>query len=338
MSYEEELEALQAEAMDEFEGETNDTNTDDSQHEESIDASDNKEEIENDGEDSEGNENENDNEDGNELENEDDETYEDNNDDTSDNSDSNSSENNSNFEPVEVTINGQTISLNSQEELLQFVKKGGSSAKVTSRKSENDQVIEQGKLSQNDLALLIDAKNGNKAAIAKLAKDSGIDIYDIDDDAAAGYKQQFQANIATEVDHVAEDIMQDTQLHESFKQVVSTVPKDFAEVLSTDASALRHFADHVKSGLAQKVIPEAIKQQMLHGGTFLENYAKIGREMSESKEAPEKSKTKRKENPRADNLRKRAANPKSKNKGTRTKVTGDDVWNLSDEDFKKQYM
>ncbi len=337
MSYEEELEALQAEAMDELEGETNDTDTDDNQHEESTDTSDNEGEIEDDGEDSERNEDEDDYEDGEELDDQEDEDDEIDDDDTSDNSDSDSSEDSNDFEPVEVTIGGQTITLNSQEELLQFVQKKDT-GKTKSRKSDIDQVVEQGKLSQDDLALLIDAKNGNKAAIAKLAKDSGIDIYDIDDDAAAGYKQQFQAQLATEVDNVASDIMEDTQLHETFKQVVSTVPQDFAGVLSTDANALKHFAGHVKSGLAQKIIPEAMKQQMLQGGTFLENYAKIGREMSESKEAPEKSKTKRKENPRAEKLRKRASNQKGKNKGTKTKVTGDDVWNLSDEDFKKQYM
>ena len=339
MSYEDELEALQEEAMAELEGETNDTDTDDNQREESTGDTDNDGEAEDDGEHTEEDENEDDYEDGEELdEDEEDEDDEDNDDDSSDDSDNDSSENNDDFEPIEVFVNNQSITLNSLDELKKFVKNGSKSKVVRNRKSENDQIIEQGGLSKSDLALLIDAKNGNKAAISKLAKDSGVDIFDIDDNAAEGYKQEFQAQIATEVDNVASDIMEDTQLHDEFKKVVSGVPQDFAQSIATDAKALRHFADHVKSGLAQKVIPEAIKAQMLQGGTFMENYARIGRAMSEETKDPTKSKTKRKENPRAKKLRERAKNHKGSNKGTKTKVTGDDVWNMSSEDFNKKYM
>ncbi len=339
MSYEDELETLQEEAMAELEGETNDTNADDNQPEESIDDTDNGEEVENDGEDFERDEDEDDQEDGNDIDEEEVEDDEDDNDDTSDSPDSDTEEGSNDFEPVEIKVGNQTITLNSQEELLQFVKQGGTSNdQPKSRKSEVDQITEQGKLSKEDLALLIDAKNGNKAAIAKLAKDSGVDIYDLSDDEAAGYEQQFQAHLATEVDNVASDIMDDVQLHTEFKQVVGGVPQDFAQYIASDAGALKNFAGHVKSGLAQKIIPEAIKQQMLSGGTFLDNYAKIGREMSDEKKPPEESKTKRKENPRAEKLRKRAGNHKGKNKGTKTKITGEDVWNMSSEDFNKKYM
>ena len=337
MSYEEELEALQSEALAEIEGEDNDTNTDDSEREESIDSTDDDGEVEDDREDSEGDEGEDDFEDDEDLDDEDEDDSDDD-DDTSDGEDIDSEESSSDFEPVEVKINGQTISLNSQEELMAFVKKGGQDAPKRHRKSQNEQIIEQGKLSQSDLTLLIDAKKGNKAAIAQLAKQANVDIYDLDEDAANGYQQEFQPQYASEVDEVAEDIMQDTQLHEAFKEVVNTVPQDFAELLATNADSLRNFAEHVKSGLAQKVIPEAIKAQMLHGGTFIDNYAKIGREMSQSKEAPEKSKTKRKENPRAEKLRQRAKNHKGSNKGTKTKISGDDIWNMSSEDFNNKYM
>ena len=336
MEFEEELAAMQQEALDELEGNNDDTDTDDSEQEESTRNTDNEREDDNDGEDSEGYEDENVQEDDESLDYEDSETEYD---DEADDSDSDNEENSNDFEPIEVTIGNQKISLNSQEELIQFVKNGKQNqSSGRKRKSENDQIIEQGNLSKEDLALLIDAKQGNKQAIAKLAKESGVDIYDIDTEEADGYQPQFQARIATEIDEVAEDIVNNETLHQSFKQVISTVPADFAQHVAGDASTLRNFAGHVESGLAQKIIPEAIKAQMLNGGTFFDNYSKIGREMSESKEAPEKSKTKRKENPRADKLRKRAATPRSKNKGTKMKETGDDIWNMSSADFNKKYM
>ncbi|MCK5665191.1 MAG: hypothetical protein KAI17_16995, partial [Thiotrichaceae bacterium] len=242
------------------------------------------------------------------------------------------------FKPIEVEINGQAISINSKDEMMAFINKGASSmGNKPQRKSENDQIIEQGQLSKADLSLLIDAKNGNKSALAKLAKDSNIDVFDLEDGAAESYQQEFQAQLMTEVDEVAEGIMGDVTLHEEFKRVVNNVPAGFSAELAGNADALRNFSQHVKSGLAQKVIPEAMKQQMLNGGSFMDNYAKIGREMSNAQKAPEASKTTRKENPRAEKLRKRAANHKGSNKGTKTQVSGDDVWNMSSDDFKKQY-
>ena len=336
---EEELEQMMQEALGEEKGLDDDTNTDDSEQEESIDESTDNSEDEDNRENIDEDEGSDDSKDDDINENEGDNSSSENEyDDEADTEDNNNKENNSDFEPVEVSVNGQIISLNSQEELLQYVKSGIQSKSPRQRKSENDQIIEQGKLSQEDLALLIDAKSGNKFAIAKLAKDSNIDIYDISDDAASEYQQTFQANIATEVDEVAQDIMEDVELHAKFKSVVANVPQEFATQIATSPDALRNFAKHVKSGLAQKVIPEAMKQQMLHGGSFMENYAKVGREMTESSKAPEKSKTIRKENPRAESLREKAKSQKGANKGTKTSSSGADIWDLSDEDFKKQYM
>ena len=336
MSYEEELEALQEEALAEIEGNDNDTDTDDDQQEESASGTDDNREAEDDREDSEGDEGEDDFEDDEDLEDEDDS---DSDEDEADDEDSDDEKNNSDFEPVSVTVNGQTITLNSQKELLQYVKNGNAGTQSKrSRKSKTDQIIAQGDLSESDLALLIDAKNGNKAAIAKLAKQSNVDIYELDEDLADQYSQDFKPSFMTEADEVAEDIIADEPLYTEFKKVVENVPQEFAEIIATDPKALKNFATHVKSGLAQKIIPEAIKAQMLQGGTFIENYARIGREITESEKSPEKSKTIRKKDPRAEKLKARAKNHKGSNKGTKTKVTGEDIWNMSSEDFSKKFM
>ena len=241
------------------------------------------------------------------------------------------------FEPIEVSVNGQTISINNKDEMLAFVKRGANSMNTPrARKSQNDQIIEQGKLSNEDLTLLIDAKNGNKAAIAKLAKDSGVDLYDIED--GGTYEPNFSPQFMSEADEVAEEMLQDTGFVETFQNIVKSVPADFVSEITSNASALRNFGEHVKSGLAQKIIPEALKQQMLHGGNFTDYYAQIGKQMYDADQKPSvENKSKRVENPRAKKLREQASNKKGSNKGQRTKTNGEDIWNMSDKDFADKY-
>lgn len=336
---EDELEQMMQEALDEAKGLDSDADGNEDQQEEPTDMSDDSREDEdsgeNTGEDEEDSSEENDR---NIDEDEDTENNEGEHEDSTDDSDTHDDESTSNFEPIEVEVGGQTISIDSKEEMMAFIKKGATSLNPKKvRKSANDQIIEQGKVSQDDLQLFIDAKNGNKAALAKIAKNASIDIYDLNEEDV--YTPEFQPQVMTEIDEIADDIMSNDKLYSDFKNVSSTVPQDFMNEVATNPKALRNFASHIETGLAQKIIPAAMKKQLISGGSFMEHYATIGREMSLQKDAkPEDSKTKRKENPRAEKLRTRAKNHKGSNKGTKTKVTGDDIWNMSDEDFKKQYM
>ncbi len=339
MDYEDELEQLQKEAMAEMESD-NDTDQDDNQQEESIDRTDDTEENADDREDFERDEREDDSESDEDIDEEDFDDDQDNDDDEINDTDSNNETNQNDFDPIEVTVNGQNISINTKEEMLAFIKKGASSmGNKPSRKSTNDQIVEQGKLSQDDLKLLIDAKNGDKKAIAKLAKDSNIDIYDLGDDDAVNYKATFNPTLRTEMDDIADDIIADNDWHDSFKKASNAVPPDFLNEIASNPSALRNFSNQVKSGLAQRIIPEAIKASMLNSDSFMNNYAKIGQRIyNEDQADPVEKKNVRKKDPRADKLRERAKNSKGSNKGTKTKITGDDIWDMSDEEFNKKYM
>jgi hypothetical protein len=133
--------------------------------------------------------------------------------------------------------------------------------------------------------------------------------------------------------------MEDTELAESFGNMVKTVPKEFVAQISNNPTALRNFANQIKSGIAQKVIPLAVKEQMLKGGDFMTHYAEIGRRVyNEDKISAEERKDVRKKDPRAEKLRKRASNKKGSSKGTKTSQTADDIWEMSSEEFNKKYM
>mgnify|MGYP001373205727 CR=1 FL=1 len=88
--------------------------------------------------------------------------------------------------------NGREIKLNSPEEAITLMQKGANYTKKMQalqphlkivRMLENNQLLDEGKLTQ-----LIDISRGDKTAIAKFIKDSGIDPMDIDPESAVNYK------------------------------------------------------------------------------------------------------------------------------------------------------
>jgi len=246
---------------------------------------------------------------------------------------------NKEFEPINVLINGQKISLDTREEMIAFINKSANSIGRKQSKSENDQILEQGNITREDLQLLVDAKNGNKAAINKLAKTSGVDILDIDENEE--YKPQFNPVIMTEIDEIANDILSNEDLAKQFKQTLKIIPDDFKKQISSDPNALKQFASHIESGLAAKIIPEAIKSGMMNDKSFIENYVTIGKRMYDEELATGNNNDKtsqRKTNPKAEELRKRASNPKGLNQERNKKDSADDIWNMSDEEFNKKFM
>lgn len=241
------------------------------------------------------------------------------------------------FEPVEIEVNGINVNIESLEEMIAFAKKGASTYNQKPETFvEEKAIIEQGKLSIDDLKLLVDARNGSPEAIAKLAKLSGVDTFDIDETTADKHTQKFQPTVQSEVDKVATDILKDESLAVSFRNTVSSLPQDFVSMVTSDASMLKDFARHVKEGIAQEIIPLAVKAQMMNGGTFFDNYSKVGQDLVASKNA--KSTNERVITDKEKELRERA--DKANTKNTETKLTvsdAQDVWDLSDEEFAKKF-
>ena len=149
----------------------------------------------------------------------------------------------------------------------------------SSTPSNADQLMKQAGLDQEQLQLLVDAKNGDKAAIAKLIVDSKMDTDDFDLDMADSYKPTWQPDLMSEADVVAQRIMAEPELGEKVKATFGQVPSDFSELIVGNAAALSDFANHVKTGLADKIIPQAKKMMALDGVDFATAYTTIGEEM-----------------------------------------------------------
>lgn len=243
----------------------------------------------------------------------------------------------SKFEPVEIDVNGVKIKIESLDEMLAFAKKGASTYNQKPETYvEEKAIIEQGKLTADDLKLLVDARNGSPEAIAKLAKMSGVDTFDIDETTADKYTQKFQPHIQSEVDKVASDILNDSELATSFRSTVSALPQEFVSLVTSDATMLKDFARHVKEGIAQEIIPLAVKAQMVNGGTFFDNYSKVGQELVKNKANAKESE--RVLSDKEKELRERADKANTKNVPPKQKPTdAEDIWNLSDEEFSKTF-
>jgi len=238
------------------------------------------------------------------------------------------------FEPITVNVNGYDVEITSKEDMMAYIKKGADSFnKQPDKYTVEKDIVEQGKLSPEDLKLLVDAKNGSPEAIAKLAEIAKVDVYDIDTEVAKEYKPQFEPTVQSEIDIAANEILADESHANEFRQITNTLPQDFTEAVFSDANVMRNFSRHIKEGLAQKVIPQAINAQIRDGGSFMEHYSRIGEAMVRQAQQP-----KREVGQKEKELRKKAsARASVSSEGTPRTDTADAIWDLTDAEFIEKY-
>lgn len=105
------------------------------------------------------------------------------------------------------------------------------------------------------------------------------------------------------------------------------MPQDFANQVVTNAELLTALRDDIASGIADRIIPEAVKRHAIYGGDFVRHYAQVDAELQQAtSQAQQASKPTIAATPSAD------ADPVSKAKaGIQTSTSGseaesDDIW------------
>lgn len=247
----------------------------------------------------------------------------------------------SEFKPVTLKVDGKDFEVTDREDFHRLANRG---ANVKAPKAESmvneKNIIEQGGLSQADLTLLIDAKNGDANAIAKIAELGKIDVMDLTEDMSNEYSASFQMKQESEVDKVAREIM-DGQGEAQFREASETTPQDFRNELSTNAQYLRAFATHVSDGNAKDFINNAKRNSIMSGKTFMQcyiqeatnHYSKPASTIVEPV-APVVAAPIRKVSDRELELRQLALD--SRGGQAETVVdSGKEVWDLSDKEFDK---
>ena len=247
------------------------------------------------------------------------------------------------FKPVTIKARGMEIEIKSQKELMDLAHKGFDYFKKTQELStwrKQIGLIESAGLSDAELQRFADAKKGDKLAIASIAKAYGVDTLDIEDNDSELYTPQTQMGTTEqyEIEDISREIQSNPEHAERFSRVAGSVPNDFAELVAGNSAMLRSFNEHVATGLAERIIPEATKAQMQYGGSFMDHYSRIGEAMAG--QAPEPTpqqqveSTKPQMTERERGLRQRAASPgRSKEKKFSAIETAEDIWDMDDKAF-----
>lgn len=270
-----------------------------------------------------------------------DETNE-NKDDENNHQDANKNEENNNnveeFKPIEFEYSGHKIKVESQDELIAMLRKSAELQTNFKPKTKEELALEQAGLSAEDIALYIDAKNGDKNALAKIATLGKIDLLDVSEEDATAYTKKFNVVEPNDAEIVAQSIVNDKQLFETFTRVTSGLPKHFMQAVTSNARDLATFKEQIQSGLAQEIIPQALKLTY-QGVDFIDAYVRVGTKIMSERAGntnhQQQQPQDRTISDREKNLRKIANDKNSGSQNKNKNVEADDIWNMSDKDFER---
>lgn len=212
------------------------------------------------------------------------------------------------------------------DELTALAQKGIDYTKKTQKLAKYRSVVElldSGKLSMDQVQALTDALGGKKEAFAMLAEQAGIDPYDID--SKGNYKPVIET-VNYELNDIISDIKNDNEYGTIVNRYVSILPDDVKKTFTENPSILKELHNHTQQGVAQKIMPEVIKQMAINPNqNFVELYRKVG----DSIFAQNETKTQSSRPP--ESVKKAVVKKKGQTQSPKEVV---DVWK-SDEDFNK---
>ncbi len=193
------------------------------------------------------------------------------------------------FTPVQLKSKSLTIEAKSMDELIQLAQQGLNYTQKTQEVAKHRPVIDyvsKHGITQEDLHMLADLKSGNTDAIKSIAKQHNVDLYALDENVDYKPSEANRMTYSSDVDLVAEEIMQDVETATKIQSFNSHLPDDFKSKLASDANMLRLYANDVKSGMAERILPEAVKLKAINpNANFLDIYSHVGMKIAESMKA-----------------------------------------------------
>lgn len=246
-----------------------------------------------------------------------------------------------------VKANGGEIPVKSIDEVYQLASMGANYKKKMAdiapfRKAVS--AMKENGVSEADLDLLIDAKKGNKEAIAKIVKDSGIDLLELEetkpDYVAPGYGQDVKTQ---EITDVIESIQNDTE-YSMTERIIGTDWDDSSrDEIRQNPVIIEQLHQDVKSGMYAKVAPEALRLELLDNGRKpkIEYYKQAGATVIQQMQAEQPSTPQVQEpvktTPKPENVQRKKAAAATKSKST-NQVTDEPDWeNMSDAEYDTFY-
>jgi hypothetical protein len=192
------------------------------------------------------------------------------------------------FAPFKAS--GREIKVESVDEAIQLMQKGLNYHDKMAALKPSLNVVRmlerEGLLDPAKLNHLIDIHKKNPEAIAKLVKDSGIDILDVDDKKVAGYKPG--QHELSESESALEDAMTDLKLSPAYDRVIdfagNRLDQASKQLIVQNPHVLLHFANQIETGVFDVIQAELSKQKVLgnlKGMNDLQAYDAVGKALNE---------------------------------------------------------
>lgn len=176
-------------------------------------------------------------------------------------------------ELYELNYKGENIQA-SVDELKELAQKGFDYTSKTQDLAKKREILELlGDMSAEDVKTLVDANGGDKEALSYMAKQAGVDIYDLTEESQ--YKPVVE-NKNYELDDTIATIKADTANGGMIERWIDGLPSFTHNEFTKDPKLLADLHIETKNGIAQQVMPEVFKNiAMGKHNSFKEAYLAI---------------------------------------------------------------
>lgn len=261
-----------------------------------------------------------------------------------------------------IKANGKEITVDSAEDAIKLMQMGANYHKQMQQLKPAKRIIamlEAAELmDEQKLNHVIDIMRGDSKAIQKLIQDKNVDTGDLYSDEEVAYtpNQHQVSDERIELDTLFNELNATQHGQRLLQEVVGTWDQQSRHTLGQTPQLLRVLSDQVESGIYDVIVAEVDKQRMLgnipDSAPMLQAYEQVGKYLqaqgrlsptgSKQGNVPQQRTTvvqqpKATVNPASSNTRKRATNT-ARSKSSSVSQQMDNVFAMSDEEFKRKYM
>lgn len=163
--------------------------------------------------------------------------------------------------------NGREISVKDPKDIITLMQQGANYSKKMEELKPKKAVLktleQHGLLDNDELAYLIDLRNKDPKAIAKLVKESGIDLYAFDTEQANEYQPQQIIQSESPLEEVLNELYADEGFRNVLSNITDTWDVKSRDVISNNPQLLRIIHEHHQSGIYDKVMGYVEYEKML---------------------------------------------------------------------------
>ena len=179
--------------------------------------------------------------------------------------------------------NGKEIQITNLEDAKALMQQGVNYSKKMAQLKPSLGVIKtleaNGLMDESKLAYLIDLEKKNPEAIAKLVKDSGIDLYSFDTDQADNYTPQVQVMQYSYLEETINDLqLSSSEFPRVLNDAINTWDDKSKQLLGENPQILRTITQQAETGLYDKIVAAIDYERMLGrmtGVSFLDAYVAV---------------------------------------------------------------